>query len=226
LPVLEPRPDNLLITRFKRWLSGIWLFAPRPADLEPKSEQETESLAITGANLVSWYRSVVQESPSLADEMRKSLEPMIPGLASIRLDQLGRGARVMTLECQVGGKKFPLFVDELSDGQRALLVLYTVLHALGQRASLLVFDEPDNFVAEAEIQPWLSLLRDRVVDTGKGTLLVISHHPQVVDYLAADQAFLVWRGAEGHTRVREVLVDRERGLSASEWLRLEAPHAE
>jgi ABC-type glutathione transport system ATPase component len=111
-------------------------------------------------------------------------------------------------------------LNELSDGQRALLVLYTILHAVARQASLLVFDEPDNFVAQAEIQPWLSSLREAVVSSRRGTLLVISHHPEVIDYLAPDQALYLWRGEDGPARVRELEVDREQGLSASEWLKL------
>ena len=48
---------------------------------------------------------------------------------------------------------------DLSDGQRQLIVLYTVLQSLKQNIfSVLLIDEPDNFVSLREIQPWLKSL--------------------------------------------------------------------
>jgi len=105
-------------------------------------------------------------------------------------------------------------------------LLYTILHAIPERASLLFFDEPDNYVALAEIQPWLSAMRQAMVDAGKGTLMVASHHPEVIDYLSADQTLYFWRDEDGPARVRNVMVDRKQGLPLSEWLRLGNGHGE
>lgn len=226
LPLLEPRPDNTRITAFKRWLSGIWLFALRPDQMELVAQAEARALLASGANLVAWYRALAQEYPEIVTQVRDDLGPVIPGLRNLRLRDFGPGAKVMAFVCEVSGREFDLVLNELSEGQRALVVLYTILRAIAGRASVLVFDEPDNFVAHAEIQPWLSLLRDVCIDAGGRTLLVISHHPEVVDYLAVDQALYMWRGADGPTRVRELEVDRGSGQLASELLRFGPSHAE
>ncbi len=221
LPVLEPRADNQLITAFKRWLAGMTLFALRPAEFEWSSMSETEGVHFTGRNFVSWYRSVVQESPDVAERVRTSVQPAIPGLTNLRLTRMGLDSRMLSLECEVAGSRFTLYINELSDGQRCLLFLYTVLHALTREATLLIFDEPDNFVAEQEIQPWLSQVRDAMSQANRGTLMVISHHPEVIDYLAADQALSLSRPGGGPTRVSEVHFDREKGMSASQWIKME-----
>lgn len=222
LPVLEARPDNRRITAFKQWLAGMWLFSLRPHALDATSLEESDSLHETGGNFVSWYRSLVQTRPELAETLRDDLAPVIPGLnAPPKVIKTGRDARVLVLECAgASGKTFSLGVNELSDGQRALLVLYSVLRALAPFTSLLVFDEPDNFVAQTEIQPWLAAMREAVVNAKNGTLLVLSHHPEVIDYLAADQVLYLWRGGDGPTRVRELSIDREQGLTASESIKL------
>lgn len=223
LPVLEPRGDNKGITAFKNWLTRCWLFKLRPEQLDPFSESEARAIATDGRNFVSWYRTLQQEAPEVTQKVRKDLAPIIPGLHSIKLSPAG-SSKLLTFDCSLGGNSFSLTLAELSDGQRALLILYTILHAVADRASLLLIDEPDNFVADPEIQPWLAALRQRVVDTGTGTLLILSHHPAVIDYIAADQVLRLSRD-NGPTRVATVDVDRTKGLAASEWLRLEGTNA-
>lgn len=220
LPLLESRTDNQRIMAFRRWLSGVWLFALSPQAIEVLSPAEAPAMSITGGNFVSWYRTLAQESPEVSTAIREDLLPVIPGLATIRLRSLGLNSRTLNFDCELSGSTFELGLNELSDGQRILVVLYAILRAVARNASLLFFDEPDNFVAQAEIQPWLSLLRDAVVEGGRGTLLVASHSPEVIDYMAADQVLYLWRGDDGPTRMREVEVDRDTGLRASEWLKL------
>ena len=130
LPVLEARPDNQRIMAFKQWLAGMWAFSLRPQAMEPTSLQESDGVAVTGANFVSWYRTLVQASPDVAERIRQDLSPVIPGLTAIRLLKLGADARFLSLDCELSGKKFGLSLDELSEGQRALLLLYAVLRAL------------------------------------------------------------------------------------------------
>jgi predicted ATPase len=72
--------------------------------------------------------------------------------------------------------------DELSDGQRALVGLYTLLHCSLANGATLCIDEPDNFVALAEIQPWLSRLRD--IQDIESQVLIASHHPELLNELA------------------------------------------
>lgn len=226
LPLLQARPDNKLLTAFKEWNAHMWLFALRPAEVSPDSNGEVDMLSTDGKNFVSWYRTILQEAPATASQIWHDLRPIVPGLQAIKLDKLGLNARLLLLDCEIAGRSFSLAIGELSDGQRVLLLLYTILHALAPKASLILFDEPDNFVAEEEIQPWLSQMRDVIVDARRGTLIAISHHHSVIDYLAADQAWELRRAEEGPTRLRNIRVPRDTGMTASEFLRLGEPHVE
>lgn len=221
LPVLEPREDNQRIHAFKRWLSGILLFRIKPDRIVFETDTEVEMLDHEAANFVAWYRSLQQEMPQITSQILEDVRPYIPGLTGIRLAKFYETKRAMVVDTLQAGRTVPLSVIELSDGQRALLVLYTILRAAAHRASLLVFDEPDNFIAQAEIQPWLSELRERVVEASLGTLLVISHHPEVIDYLAPDQILRLWRD-DGPTRIRSLNddLDLSEGLRASEALQM------
>lgn len=228
LPVLEARPDYSLLTAFKAWVAGIWLFALRPTEISSEAPSEDPVLKTEGLNFASWYRSMAQEKPASIDALRKSMQPLIPGLEGLRLERLSASGRYLIVDCRFGGRTFSLTLDELSDGQRNLLALYAILHAYARSASLLVFDEPDNFVASSEIQPWLSELRSAVVEAGRGTLMVISHHPEVIDYLSPDSSLLLTRTPDGPTRARNLadILDRESGQKTSELLSLGGPDVE
>ncbi len=224
LPVLQPRSDNQRITAFKRWISQIWFFDLNPKNVAPTSLQEDSALWVDGSNFVAWFRTLLQEAPQVGELVKNDVQAVMPGLSTVRLERLGVDSKLLRFDFGENDANYSLTIDELSDGQRILFVLYTILRALAGNATLIAFDEPDNFVALPEIQPWLAQLRERVLEAGKGTLLVGSHHPEVIDYLAADQAMVFWRGQDGPTRIRELEVDREQGLTASEWVRLEAPN--
>lgn len=68
-----------------------------------------------------------------------------------------------------------------------------------------------------EIQPWLQKISDLAQENGSQVML-ISHHPEVIDYLAASSAFRFERPTGDVVRVRPFKVNRDSGLKASEAL--------
>lgn len=82
-----------------------------------------------------------------------------------------------------------------------MLVIHTLLHfAIRSEKALLCVDEPGNFVALAEIQPWLTSLVEAAEDHGF-QIMLISHHPELVNFLAPERAVLLDRLDGGPTRV-------------------------
>jgi predicted ATPase len=223
LPLLESRPDNQLIMGFKDWVSRIWLFSPQPQLIRPVSENEERVINSNADNFVSWFRMLTQEQPLVHEALRADLASVVPGLVQVKLTSTGP-AKYINVDCRIAGSPISLELGELSDGQRALMVLYAIKYAIAPRASILFFDEPDNYLAQSEIKPWLGSLRESMEGSG-GTLLVISHHPDVIDYLAPDQVLRLRRTEEGPTRIEVVDFSEARanGITASEMLRLEAP---
>jgi hypothetical protein len=55
---------------------------------------------------------------------------------------------------------------------------------------------------------------------------MLSHHPEVIDYLAPDQVWLLKRDAEGPTRISELRLNRDSGQRASEWLLLDGQNGQ
>ena len=113
------------------------------------------------------------------------------------------------------GKTIEVPFSDLSEGQRTLIALYVLLYCAVTENSTLLIDEPDNFIALAEIQPWLMRLLDRV-DEQNAQVILVSHHPELLDQLAGQGGVLLDRPDGGETRVRPFEPPEDSGLKASE----------
>jgi hypothetical protein len=135
----------------------------------------------------------------LRDELRQILD----GFDALVLKSGGEGVRLLRAQWRRGPEEAGgLAVDEyafeeLSDGQRALIGLYTLLYALAGTGATLCLDEPDNFVALREIQPFLLALRDQE----QLQSLLISHHPEVLNLYAIGSGLSFERVVAGPVRV-------------------------
>jgi predicted ATPase len=76
-------------------------------------------------------------------------------------------------------------------------------------------DEPDNFVALHEIQPWLLAAEEAVEDHG-GQLILISHHPELLNLWAVACGLRFYREENGHVRTEAFRTDSEGMLAPSE----------
>ena len=104
---------------------------------------------------------------------------------------------------------------ELSEGQRCLIALYTILHFLLAKGSTIVIDEPDNFISLREIQPWLMAVAD-TVEEGHGQIVVISHHPEILNQWAPGSGVQFVREGTGPARIEPFYGDPESSLSPAE----------
>lgn len=216
LSVLEPRKDNARTIAFRQFVSQIWLLSPDPHAIDPVSRQEADGLDRNGANLVSWLRAVFLESPEVQSRLNEDLRDVLAGFQTLRLEKAGN-ARELVLSFRANDAEYQLPLGLLSDGQRILLLLYALLHAAAPQASLLVLDEPENFVAPREIQPWLVQFA-RALRRHESQALVVSHNPEVINYLAPDGGIVLSRPGGGATRVRPLQLDPETELLPSEQL--------
>jgi predicted ATPase len=219
--VLEPRSDNRKTIAFRQAVASIWLLRLNPYAMESTSRREAEWLARDGSNFTSWLRSVIQEDPAIAALLSADLAKVFPGFRALRFAKMGAEARELIFDFEAEGVSgsYTLTPGDLSEGQRVLLMLYGVLHAAGPRAQVFGFDEPENFVALPEIQPWLQKVSMLVRDRGAQAFMV-SHNPEVIDYLASEHVLVLSRPGGGPTRVRPLDVARDSGVSASRWLAL------
>ena len=202
------------LTRFLDFVRRLVVCRLHPAVFVPNASRESVLLERDGGNFAAWYRHVVQEHPEQTLEMISELRRVIDGFRSLRMGKAGSDTRTMSVVFAGNGGDYSLQLDEVSDGERILLVLYTLLGLAADQPFTLLIDEPDNFLALPEIQPWLMALSDACSDS-RHQAVICSHHPELIDYLGAEKGVLLERTNGGVTTVRTAS-----SLGAKDGLRL------
>jgi predicted ATPase len=226
LAMVGPRRANSKLTWFKEWLERLYCLRIEPSQMEAEAKGEDEYPEDDLSNFAAWYRHISQEQTGSFIHLHRSLGETLEGFDSLDLKRAGRTARILRAafskpsgDDQSAPKKQRLEFDfdELSDGQRALIALYTLLHCAVLPDTTICIDEPDNYLALAEIQPWLFALSDRIDDEG-GQAILISHHPELINLLAPQHGVLFSRTGGGPVRVEPYRPDALGILSPSEQI--------
>jgi AAA domain, putative AbiEii toxin, Type IV TA system len=221
LATITERPENKKLFWFKRWLAGLLFIVPDPRQMSAVAEREAPVPTVNMSNFAAWYRHLRLEADDQL--LLRDLRESIPGFESMDLKDAGLGNRFLMLTFSTNGNQgqrqhtYSLAFDELSDGQRVLIGLYTVLHFALRPGVTLFFDEPDNYVALKEIQPWLEKVLDRVDDAESNSqVVIVSHHPELLNRLAFAGGLVLDRPGGRHTRAQPFSDSAQTGLSPAE----------
>lgn len=211
---LEERADNRSIIAFRQAIHSIWLLSPEPPRVAGAATQEESYLQPNLSNFANWYRLRLQEDPDAAERLRADLRSVIDGLDGLRYERISAEAKDLRVRFAFGSNKHELSWAKLSDGQRLLIALYGVLRLGLTQASVVLLDEIENYLSPDEVQPWLRALSTLAEEQGK-QIILISHHPESIDYLAADAMWRVSREPQGgHSRIARLEPDRDAGETA------------
>jgi predicted ATPase len=218
--MLLPSEENARVSWLREWMRNLFVVRLDPRAMTARTENEAVHPRADLSDFASWFRRALLEKPIEANQLFSTLGRVWDGFKGLELVQHGetvRTLKVRTAAVGNGSKELRFGFEELSDGQRALIGLYSLLHLTQDQATTLLLDEPDNFVALAEIQPLISELCDR---SEEGALQVVfaSHHPEIIDHPAIESRLLLRRENGGATRVRELEEHVTQGLTTSETI--------
>jgi AAA15 family ATPase/GTPase len=203
--------------QFKSALQNIFLVKMQPSAMFSSMKTSQRHPSRSFANFPAYYFHLLQEKQNLIFDLIPVLRENIEGFRSFVLEERGSEARQLRVDFAVeGGKKGQTIrydFTELSDGQRALISLYTL--AFCESGSTLLIDEPENFISSRELQPWLMLLRERIEDFG-GQAILISHHPEFINVLAPQDAIQFRRKDGGPVMIRPFETAPYQGLTPAE----------
>jgi predicted ATPase len=221
LATITERPENTKLSWFKRWLGGVLYLSPDPHQMSGLADREAPYPTRDLSNFAAWFRHLRLEGDD--QELLEDLREVIPGFESMALKDAGMGNRLLLFEFfadSVPGQvrsPFKQFFHQLSDGQRVLTGLYTALRFALKPGTTLLFDEPDNFIALKEIEPWLDAVLEKVEDEASNTqVLIVSHHPELLNRLAFKGGVILDRPGGRHTRAQAFSDPSDTGLSPAE----------
>ncbi|BAZ30165.1 ATPase-like protein [Cylindrospermum sp. NIES-4074] len=223
LPFFMPRHDNTKMTWFKKRMERFIIVRIVPTLMSDISEQEEILLNLNMNNYSSWYRYISQDQGKVA-ELIHVLKQVLDGFVSFRFDKISEKRSILKLRFasseNSNAPPIEYYFGELSDGQKMIIALYTLLYCTQSEDYTLCIDEPENFLALPEIQPWLIQLYDFCID-GKIQTLLISHHPVLINYLLASPiGYWFERESNAPVRVKKISnQDAENtGLAISELI--------
>ncbi len=223
LASIQPAGDRQEIAILQEAISKLLVLRPSPRNIAKESKGESPHPVLDLGNLTSWYRSLAQEQ-DWTDALRNSLREVWPDFKSFRLVDVGLNTKALQLrfESSNGPTSGDLFLDQLSDGEKALVGLYMVRTALATGAAQTVLiDEPDNFVGLPELQPWVLSVRELLDENHQAIL--ISHHPELLNSAGETSGRYLWR--DNHTSPTRIApLAPPDGISAGEaiargWVR-------
>ena len=217
---LPEHPEMTRITWFKKRLQRIILVQITPKLISSTSPREADQLNAGAENFVSWYR-YISHNQGILMQIATILTDVLPGFAHFNFDKAGPNHRILSA-CFFTGKGRdttiqPYRFDQLSDGQRALIVLYSILYYAQGEDYTICIDEPANFLALSEVQPWLTRVEDFCQD-GNLQALLISHHPEIIDHIASSSGYWFSRGSNESTQVKPLPEHDKQGVPRSELI--------
>ncbi len=215
---LYARPDNRKLTRFKKEIRNYIIVRPCPPLYKPETSSEDDHLEPLMENFVGWYRHFSQENMGSISKLFDALRESMPDFHSVRLRESGEESRALkaVFRSSADGTSDYGF-DQLSDGQRALIALYSLIILVEDRRASLFIDEPDNYLSLREIQPWLAQANERC-GTSLEQIVVVSHHPVTIDYMAGAHGRWFYREGDGPVRVSKEPAATVDGLTISETI--------
>lgn len=212
--------SNSHVRRFVEWIESVHCFRidAYPQAMDESADKEEREPDDELENLAGWYRHLLQAHPGENVEFIKYVRDALSGFQALRFSSDEDGTRKLWAEFVAPGKKGVSYaISELSEGQRCLLALYMILRFLIAQGHTVFIDEPDNFISLREIEPWL-LAAEEAVEDHHGQLILISHHPEILNQWASRHGLRFFREDSGHVRTEKFSPDPDGNLQPSELI--------
>ncbi|NEQ67886.1 MAG: AAA family ATPase [Symploca sp. SIO2D2] len=215
---IPEKRDYQKLTWFKKHIARFIIVQINPFVMSAESRKEDPYPVWDMSNYAAWF-SYLSGNQGKIFNLTLKLQEIIKGFDFFKNERSGT-AKILSLSFPHLGKE-PYKLTEISDGQKALIALYTLIYCAPDEDYTLCIDEPENFLALPEIQPWLNALFDQYSEErSHGQAIIISHHPALINYLASSSGHWFERTDEGLIRLQRITYEQDGGLSLAKLIEL------
>jgi predicted ATPase len=201
---IAPRTENRLLQRFRRFIAHVVVLSINPASVTAEARREESMVSFNGSDFAAWFL-YLHNNQALAcrEAERKLRENVLPELALFQMESDGSMQVAKAIYQSSGKDDVRLRLDELSAGQRTLVILEHALAVTKAWRSSVIIDEPANFLGLSEIEPLLVRMQNNA-DEGQAQSILTSHHPVAYDLIAERAGLWLERTPLGSTQVKRV----------------------
>ena len=194
------RPDNKKLCSFRRAVNNIIVCHPMPLPLYSRSPfLESQYLDYYANNISDVYSSISQSNPEKLFNLWQILRDINPCFSRTFLKD--DTEKILCLEYDHQGAKSSYTLEEISDGERMLFMLYFLITVYFDSDFSIFIDEPDNYISLREVSQFVQYVQDLAGD--KKQCVLISHHPTVIDFFAPSNGIWLARRSYGATALSE-----------------------
>ncbi len=208
------RYDVYKANGFLNYLRNLLIVRINPFEMISTITRANAEVKNDFSNFSEWFAHLNEKNRRGISVFEKVMRDIFPGFDYFRIEQAGQ-AKVLQIEFKNNAHKkiISYYLNELSEGQKVLIALYALVYCAPEN-SLICIDEPENFLALPEIQPWFDTLYDQCTERSLQVML-ISHHPKIINLLANDSGY--WFSRDNNlTRLQKISSENESGLSIAE----------
>jgi predicted ATPase len=202
LPIIQEQSTTDPIFIFKQWLARMLILRPTPGLISGDSKEETLQPNIQVTDFGAWFSGLLAYAPSAYAKIDDYLKQVMPDLKDIKNPTVGKDSRSLVVQFSIDRRSVTLPFADLSDGEKCFMICALVLAANDAYGPVLCFwDEPDNFLAPAEVGHFVLALR-RAFQSG-GQFIATSHNSEAIRSFSDENTLVLFR--QNHlepTRVR------------------------
>ena len=192
LPIMQRPSKDDPVSVIRRWLARMLILRPMPSLISGDSEDETLEPNLQVTDFGAWFSGLLAYAPSAYGEIDRYLKQVMPDLKDIKNPLVGKHSR--SLEVQFsndqGNATFPF--EDLSDGEKCFMICALVLAANKAYGPAFCFwDEPDNYLALAEVGHFVLALR-KAFQSG-GQFIATSHNSEVIRSFSDENTLVLYR---------------------------------
>lgn len=191
LPLIIEKKDGPL-QLLRNWLRRMYILAPIPQLIGGESRGDLGALLPSCENFADYLTALLSDNPASYVTIKDFLEELMPDLKEFSNEQISADTRMLKISFGDNGTTFKLNFHQLSDGEKCMFLCAVLLAAQKMHDNIFIFwDEPDNYLALPEIEPFIRLLRRKFCNDNQ--IWMTSHNEATINCFSHENTLLLRR---------------------------------